>query len=173
LYPATRLGEWTLPQLREWIIPAKDDPDYRFVNRSRAPFKPFMKQMQTLQLARLVENIARRRDIIQQIKTGLSHIAEIRFLDEDKHGRSNGSYFGLYVPDPAALTRHLARHGIGSNPQEYYDCAALAQFSAYRPPCLHAGYASDHLLRLPSYPWLRPAEIEHIGTTIGAFFGHG
>lgn len=172
LYPATRLGERALPQLREWIIPAKDDPDYRFASQSRAPFKPFMKQMQALQLARLAENISRRRDIMRQIKTRLSHVAEIAFLDEDKHGRSNGSYFGIVVPDPAALARHLARHGIGSNPQEYYDCAALAQFSAYRTPCTHAGYTSDHLLRLPSYPWLRAAEIEHIGHTIEAFW-HG
>lgn len=172
LYPATRLGERALPQLKELIIPAKDDPDYRFVSESRAPFKPFMKQMQALQLARLAENISRRREIMQQIKTRLSHVAEIEFLDEDKHGRCNGSYFGVYVPDPAALARYLARHGIGSNPQEYYDCAALAQFSEYRTHCRYAGYASEHLLRLPSYPWLRAAEVEHIGRTIEAFW-HG
>lgn len=163
-------GDRRLPALQHIIAPAKDNPDYRFVANSRAPFKPFMLRMHQQQLARLPENVNRRRAIVQSIKARLPSIDEIGLLQEDKHGRSNGAYFGLYVPDPLALAHYLAAHGIDSNPQEYYDCTTLTQFAPYAATCEHANYASHHLLRLPSYPWLQDREVDHIATTIAAFF---
>lgn len=170
IYRVAKFGDRRLPMLQHIIAPAKDNPHYRFVAESRAPFKPFMLRMHQLQLARLTENINRRRAIVQAIKARLAHIEEIGLLHEDEHGRSNGAYFGLYAPDPGALAQDLETHGIDSNPQEYYDCTRLAQFMDYATPCPHADYASHHLLRLPSYPWLSDREVDTIATTIAAFF---
>jgi dTDP-4-amino-4,6-dideoxygalactose transaminase len=170
LYPAKKFSDQHLRQLKQIINPAKDNPEYRFEVNSRAPFKPFMVEMQARQLARLSDNISRRREIIHQLKRRFSRITAITLLDEDKHGQSNGSYFGICVPDPEALTAYLEAHGIDANPHEFYNCAALDQFAPYHNCCPQADYASGHLLRLPSYPWLRAEEVEHIGNTIEQFF---
>lgn len=174
LYPAMNwalaLADRGWPQLQATIDPSKDNPDYRFVVDERAPFKPFMLRMQRRQLQRLDANIARRRAIAEQIKARLAPIDAVQGLNEDKHGRSNTSYFGLYVPNPDALARYLAQYGIQASPHEYYDCARLTQFQEYGGHCPHASQASDHILRLPNYPCLGEHEIEHIASTIERFF---
>lgn len=158
------------PTLRNLIEPSKNDSNYHFKVDSRAHFKPFMKHMYALQLERLEENIGRRRQIIQRIKARLQHIPEIQLLNEDMHGHSNASYFGIYVPDKDSLAEYLEEHGIFSNPQEYFDCSRLQQFSAFAADCPHSRYASEHILRLPSYPSLRDDEVSYIASVIASRF---
>ena len=137
--------------LKQLLDPSKDDPQYRFVANRRAPFKPWMLKMHALQLARLAQNVARRRVIVAQCKTALRGFADVALLDEDRYGLSNGAYFGIYVPEPKRTARDLLRSGVGSGAQEFLDCASLVQFSEYAADCGHARYAASHLLRLPSY----------------------
>ena len=166
LYPLMRFAKRFLPGLYELVYPSKNNPNYVFRTGDRAPFKLYMTRMIERQLDALELRIARRRAIIYEIKTRLSGLQEIRVLDEDKHGRANGAYFGLYVPDPEGLARHLETQGILSNPHEYYDCSQLPQFSAYRADCEEAAYAAEHLLRIPNFPSLRDGEVERIVESI-------
>lgn len=170
LQKAINRFEDRLPKIKAIIDPAKDNPEYRFYNLERAPYKSFMTEMHRLQLARLNENINRRREIVMTIKHELQDIADISVLYEDKYGHSNYSYFGIYVPDPHALSHFLAQNGIDSCSQEYYDCASLEQFSSFYSKCENAHYASHHILRLPSYPCLRDSEVEKIFKTIKLWF---
>jgi len=172
LYSAQKaISRWEnkLPQIKAVIDPAKDNPDYRFREQERAPYQAFMSEMHRTQLVRLDANINRRREIVALIKGELQSVDEITLLDEDKHGRSNCSYFGIYVPDPFALSNYLSQNGVDSGPQEYYDCASLGQFSAFAINCDNAKIASQHILRLPSYPWMRDTDIENIISTIKNF----
>lgn len=162
-----RLG---MAHLRNILEPSRDNPHYRFDVNRRAPFKPFMKRMIQLQMARLEENISRRRAIVQRVKSRLRHLPEIKLLNEDKHGRSNGSYLGIYVPAPEKLSRYLKERGILSHPHEFYDCSNLEQFSEFGTYCEHSLYASEHLLRLPSYPSLRDAEVDYMLSAIESYF---
>lgn len=162
--------EKKLPGLNAIIDPGKDNPNYRFRSSERSPYKSFMSTMHRSQLERLDENIARRRQIVSKIKTELSGINEINLLNEDKYGRSNNLYFGIYVSDPYSLAEYLEKHGIESSPQEYYDCASLQQFTEFAAPSENSLYASRHLLRLPSYPWLRDEDVDHISSSINSWF---
>ena len=173
LHPAQKaISRWEthFPKLKAVIDPAKDNPDYRFRKQERAPYKAFMSEMHRSQLTRLDTNINRRREIVAQIKGELQSVDEITDLTEDKHGRSNCSYFGIYVPEPFALSDYLSQNGIDSCPQEYYDCASLGQFSAFTTTCDNSKNASQHILRIPSYPWMRDTDIENIISTIEKFF---
>jgi len=129
-----------------------------------------MSEMHRLQLTRLKENIDRRRKIVSKIKEKLQAIDEITVLAEDKHGRSNYSYFGIYVPDPFALSDYLSQNGFDSCPQEYYDCASLDQFSEFASTCDRARYASQHLLRLPNYLRMRDSDVNNMISVIDTFF---
>lgn len=169
---AFNLANRGLPNLKKLAEPSKYNLDYRFKIDSRAPFKPFMNQMYTLQMERLHENIKRRREIIQQIKLMLKHVPELKLLNEDNYGQTNASYFGIYVPEKDALAAYLEQYGIYSNPQEYFDCSKLNQFSEFVADCPHSRYASEHILRLPSYPSLRNDEVTYIASTISSFFSN-
>jgi dTDP-4-amino-4,6-dideoxygalactose transaminase len=160
---STRLLDRGIPGLKQKLDPSRDDPEYRFVEHQRAPFKPYMLRMHQLQLARLEENIARRRTIVARIKETLRGTDGVGLLDEDKYGRANASYLGVYVPDPKHTARRLLRRGIGSGPQEFLDCAGLVQFSPWAARCENADHASTHLLRLPSYPSLTDRQVDCIG----------
>lgn len=151
-----------LSRLQATIDPARDNSAYRFEVNERSPFKPFMLEMHRRQLKRVTENNTTRERIVSTIKDGITGCDAVTFLDENKHGRSNFSYFGLYVEDPEAMSAYLERQGVGSSPHEYYNCAALEQFAAYRSDCPQADYASRHLLRLPSFPTLKKSDIDRI-----------
>lgn len=159
-------------RLRQLIDPARNDGAYRFRRDERAPFKPFMLATHEHQLARLEENVARRRRWAALLKRELAGVEEIGFLDEDRHGRSNFSYFGVVVDDPHRTSRVLAENGIGSSPQEYFDCAALDQFADYAADCPHARQVAAHVLRLPSYPTLEPADARRVARVLRAAVGH-
>jgi dTDP-4-amino-4,6-dideoxygalactose transaminase len=172
LYPFMRFAERKAPRVYHLVYPSSHDPTYTFEVGGRAPFKPYMKRMIRRQLARLETHIARRRAIVQRVKSALQGIADVRLLHEDKHGRSNCSYFGICVPDPEALAKHLEADGIVSNPHEYDDCSSLLQFSAYQSPCPNANDAARHVLRLPNFPSLRDEEIERMVSSIRAYFAN-
>ncbi len=162
LYPARTAGDRLLPRLKAVVNPAKDNPDYRFDPAGRAPHKRFMPAMHRRQLRRLADNVERRRAHVEAMRKGLAPIPGVELLDEDRHGRANGAYFGVYVDDHETLAAELARNGIEANPHEFYDCSRLEQFSAFAGHNPHAARASDHLLRLPSYPRLQPADTARI-----------
>jgi hypothetical protein len=174
LHPLVRFAlkevERGRPKLRNLIEPSKNDAAYYFNVNSRAPFKPFQIKMHQSQLGRLPHNIDRRRDIVRQIKERLRHVRGIRLLREDKHGRANCSYFGIDVPDPGALAKHLEHDGVASNPREYFDCSRLDQFAAYHTNCPNSRRASTHILRLPSYPALKDSEVNRITSSIERYF---
>ncbi|HKP75873.1 MAG TPA: DegT/DnrJ/EryC1/StrS family aminotransferase, partial [Longimicrobiaceae bacterium] len=159
---------WT--RLHRVLEPARDDPGYRFNPDERAPLRPFMRRMLQLQLARLEDNVRRRRTVRAAIREALAHVDEVRWLDEDAHGCSNAAYFGIYVPSPTALARFLVDRGISTNPREFYDCGTLPQFAEYAAICPHSAHASAHLLRLPSYPGLGDEGVRRIAAGIEAFF---
>jgi dTDP-4-amino-4,6-dideoxygalactose transaminase len=169
LYPLLKLSKQYLPQLYHTIEPSKSDPAYLFEIDNRAPFKPFMVKMIKHQLLMLHENITRRKKIAEKIKSELKDIEGINVLNENKFGRSNYSYFGIYVPNPEAMAKHLEVNRVIANPHEYYDCSNLPQFSDYKSNCTHASYAEKHLLRLPNYPCLQDDEVDRIVTSIRSF----
>ena len=170
LYLSRLLAQKGWPGLSRALEPARDNPSYRFVLNERAPFKDFMRRMMAMQLDRLEDNIQRRRAVRQQIREGLAHVEEIGWLDEDAHGRSNAAYFGIRVPSPAALSEFLIERGVMTNPREFYDCSRLTQFAQYAAVCPHSAHASDHILRLPSYPYLTPSQSHRIVAGIEAYF---
>jgi dTDP-4-amino-4,6-dideoxygalactose transaminase len=174
LAPLERLSAWLAehgrPGLRQVLDPSADDPDYRFAVDARAPFKAFMTGMHRMQLDRLEANIGRRRDIIARIKDRLVELDDVRLLDEDKHGRANGSYFGIRVPAPLAVAAFLQRRGIASGPHEFLDCASLEQFAEFAADTPASRDAADHVLRLPSYPWLTDSQADRIAQAVQRFF---
>ncbi len=166
LYPARRAGDRLLPRLKAVVNPAKDNPEYRFDPDTRAPAKAYMPAMHRRQLERLADNITRRRGHIADMKARLRDVVGVDLLHEDRHGRANGAYFGVYVDDHEAVTTELARHGVEANPHEFYDCSALEQFAEFASHNPAASRASHHLLRLPSYPSLSSSATEHIAAVI-------
>ena len=152
LYPLLKLSKQYIPQLYHMIEPSKSDPDYLFEIDNRAPFKPFMLKMIKHQLLTLDENISRRKEIAEKIKSELKDIEGINVLNENKFGRSNYSYFGIYVADPETMAKHLEVNRVIANPHEYYDCSNLPQFSDYKSRCKHASYAEKHSLTLTQLP---------------------
>ncbi|MEM8925780.1 MAG: aminotransferase class I/II-fold pyridoxal phosphate-dependent enzyme [Actinomycetota bacterium] len=169
LYPARAAGDRLLPRLKGVVNPAKDNPDYRFDPSGRAPHKRFMPAMHRRQIVRLDRNIDDRRANVAAMKADLADLGGIGLLDEDRHGRSNGAYFGIYVDDHEGLTGALARSGVEANPHEFYDCSRLKQFADYASDNPAAARACDHLLRLPSYPRLSAATADLITDVIGDY----
>lgn len=148
--------------VHDFFHPSKDDPAYRFRSESRPPFKPFMTKMHAGQLRRLDENIALRRSRIARMREGLSKIPGVRACEMDRHGRANGSYFAVRVPDPRRLYERLADAGIATHPREFLDCASLPQFAEYAADCPVAREAAAHVLRLPSYPSLSDDDADRV-----------
>jgi dTDP-4-amino-4,6-dideoxygalactose transaminase len=169
LYPLLKFSKQYMPQLYHMVEPSKSDSAYLFEIDNRAPFKPFMQRLIKHQLSTLDRNISRRKEIAEKIKSELKDIQGINVLNENKFGKSNYSYFGVYVPDPEAMAKHLERNRVISNPHEYYDCSNLPQFSDYKSTCKHASLAEKHILRLPNYPCLYDEEVERIVTSIRSF----
>ena len=159
---AYRLAERGSPQLRDFLAPPRDHGRYRFTPRNHPPFQPFMLRMCDLQLARLDENVRRRREVVRTIQEEFRHEPGLVFLNEDKYGRSNASYFGVYVADSEKFTDVMRTWGVEVNPHEFLDCAALEQFRDYAADCPHARYASEHLTRLPSYPGMTRRDVARI-----------
>jgi hypothetical protein len=170
LYPIINISKPFMPGLYNLFYPMKDDPDYRFNENSRAPFKEFMPHLIFQQMQRLEKNIARRRDIVRQFKAALKDIKEITFLEEDKHGFANCAYFGFYVPDPQGLANNLYQKGIRTHPYEYVNCARLKQFSEFQAHNPQAEYAYQHLLRLPNYPHLKNSELATVVEYIKSYY---
>lgn len=151
-----------LPWLRDLASPSKDLQGYRFDPRSRPPFAAFMPFLCARQLERLERNVQARRAVVARIKAATAPLSAYRFLDEDRFGRSNGSYFGVFVDDAEAFTRFMLTQGVEVEPHEFYDCASLPQFAEFAAACPRARLASDHLVRLPSYPQLSGRRLERI-----------
>ena len=166
LRPLIKLGrsmaERGWPWLRDVASPSKDLNGYRFDLKSRPPFAAFMPFLCARQLGRLERNVRVRRAIIAQIKAATAHLTCYKFLDEDRFGRANGSYFGVYIEDVGAFTRFMLTKGIEVEPHAFYDCASLPQFADFATKCSLAQLASDHLVRLPSYPQLTGRQLKRI-----------
>ncbi len=168
LYPVMKFAERFLPGLHRLVYPSGNDPAYRFRLGDRAPFQPFMTAMMARQLGRLERQIERRRDIAARLKTLLVDVPQVRPLNEDRHGRSNLSYLGCYVPDPEASAAYLEREGLLANPHEYYECSSLPQFSEHATPCERAAYAAKHLLRLPNSPAMSDVDVSRLAAALRA-----
>jgi dTDP-4-amino-4,6-dideoxygalactose transaminase len=166
LRPLISLGRWLAargwPWLRDLASPSKDLQGYRFDPRSRPPFAAFMPLLCARQLERLERNVQARRAVVAKVKAATAHLSAYRFLDEDRFGRANGSYFGVFVDDPEAFTRFMLTKGVEVEPHEFYDCASLPQFAEFAADCPRARLASDHLVRLPSYPQLSDRRLARI-----------
>lgn len=171
-HPGTEMIKGVFPKFYKLLDPSKDDPSYIFNPHTRSKFKPFMTYMISVQLKKLNAQIQRRAYIVQEIKKGLADVKEIKFLNEDKNGRTNYSYFGFYVPDHTKLHLFLLKKGILSSPNEYYDCSLLEQFAKYKSVNKHAQYASNHLIRIPNYPKLTEFEIKRIINATREFFNY-
>jgi perosamine synthetase len=168
---ARRLAGAGFTPLRDLVAPSKDNGNYVFRADSYAPFEPFMTEMLRAQLRRLENRVALRRMAIAGMKQTLAGISQITLLREDKHGCANGSYFGIYVPDSEGFTGHMRARGVEVNPHEFYDCAGLSQFGDYASDCPNAAYASQHLVRLPSYSGLDARDLARIATAASDYFG--
>lgn len=148
---------WTLhplmrhTRLGRTLDPSDNDPDYRFDPAGRGPFLPFMEALVARQLARLEENVARRRALIARLRAELPGLG---WLEPDRHGRSNGAYLGVRGPDPRALERR----GIASRLREFLDCSRLPQFREFAADCPVAREAEETVLRIPSYPCMTEAD---------------
>lgn len=170
---ASRLADRGISRFRDIIAPSTNDAWYRFSPDSYPPFRPFVPDMLRRQLERLEDRVDRRRAVMGEVKRRLADIPAIEFLHEDKHGRANGSYFGVYVPDPEAFRRHMLDHGVEITPHPFYDCSQLAQFGDYADHCANAAHAASHFVRLPSYSSLRAADVDRIVAATTAYFAAG
>lgn len=152
---------WTLhPLLRHnrlgrVLDPSDNDPGYRFDPAARGPFLPWMQTLVARQLARLEENVARRRSLVAALREALPGPG---WLEPDRHGRSNGAYLGIRRPDARAVVRVLERRGIASRVGEFLDCSRLPQFGDFAADCPVAREAEETVLRIPSYPCMAEAD---------------
>jgi dTDP-4-amino-4,6-dideoxygalactose transaminase len=162
LQPLMKVVERRAPGIYHLVYPSGNNEAYRFTPGGRAPYQKWMTRLMARELARIEPHIARRRAIVERVQQGLAGVPGVRVLRHDKHGRSNCSYFGIWVPDPEGFARELESAGILANPHEYYDCSALAQFSEYARECPNARGAAAHVLRLPSFASMRDQEIERM-----------
>ncbi|HEX8206197.1 MAG TPA: DegT/DnrJ/EryC1/StrS family aminotransferase [Solirubrobacteraceae bacterium] len=169
---ARDLAERGFGPLRDLVAPSKDLSSYRFTPDAHPPFRAFMPDVLYRQLARLEQDLRSRRDAIAEVKDALRSHPAAEFLEEDRHGRANGSYFGMYVPDPEAFAARMLRHGVEVNPHEFYDCSRLAQFGDYQTDCPNAAFASSHLVRLPSYATLSDRDVARIAEAARRSLGH-
>lgn len=159
---ATKLADRGYVWLRDLAAPPRDQGTFRFHVASRPPFKRFMPRMCAEQLRRLETNVARRRAAVAAVKQGVGRQAGFQFLDEDKFGVSNGSYFGVYVADNEAFADFMLSRGVEVEPHQFYNCASLLQFREYACSCPNAQRATEQLARLPSYPDLSRRDVERI-----------
>ncbi|EGU56305.1 glutamine--scyllo-inositol transaminase [Vibrio nigripulchritudo ATCC 27043] len=166
MLPLVRWGNALSRRGRHWlrnlIAPSKNDAAWYFEPDQRAEFKPFMVNMLDRQLSRIESNVRERRKNVAKIKAELAYHPDIKLLNEDKHGMSNGSYFGVYCEDKQGLSEYLLAHNVDNNPQEFFDCSVLAQFEEFKADCPNAQYASQHLIRLPSQPTLKDSQLDSI-----------
>jgi hypothetical protein len=173
LYPVTwlalRLADFGFVWLRDLAAPPRMAAAYRFEITTRPGFRRFMPRLCARQLDRLADNVARRRAAVAAIKRATGEPPGIQFLDEDRFGTANAAYFGLYVPDPEAFAEFMLKRGVEVEPHQFYDCGGLPQFAPYAADCPNARYASEHLVRLPSYPDLSKADISRISRAIRAY----
>lgn len=167
---SVKLAEHGHYGLRNFVSPSQNDAFYLFSTNNRAPYKEFMTAMQERQLSRLKKNIANRLRVSAEIKNRLAHTSQLRWLDENKFGIWNGSYLGVYVPDKAVFDKHLRRHSIVCNPQEFFDCSRLQQFSEFSTDCKKSTYASDHLVRIPNYGEMSETNISRIVAAIESLY---
>ena len=174
LLPLTKLGRrlatWGIGGLAGLLAPSRDLPTYRFRSDKHTPFRPFMMRLCERQLSRLEANVAARREVVRRIKGDLPESPGLDTLDEDRHGTSNGSYFGIYVPNSEHFTRFLASRGVEVNPHEFLDCGSLDQFSEFAADCPEARYATRHLVRLPSYPGMTEQDLNRMSSAIRDYF---
>jgi dTDP-4-amino-4,6-dideoxygalactose transaminase len=166
---AFRLAARGSPQLRDLIAPPKDLGSYRFTASNHPPFQPFMLRMCERQLARIEENVRRRREFVRTIQSTFGDEPGLSFLNENKHGRANGSYFGVYVEDSEKFTAFMRQRGVEVNAHEFYDCSEFRQFQEYRSDCPCSRYASEHLVRLPSYPGMTRRDIARVTDAIRSY----
>ncbi len=167
---AVFLASKGVPFLRTWLGTSKNAPNYRFSINDNSSFKPFMTKMHIMQLKRLEEDNAKRRHAVQYVSEKVADIEQITPILPHKNGLSNCSYFGLYVQDKELISKFLKRRGVDNHPYEYFDCSTLEQFSEYAGVCPHAQYASNHVLRLPSYPGLSPKQLDKIIAALRKFY---
>lgn len=135
---------------------------HTFDPRDRSPFQPFMAAAVARQLRDLEQTIAARRTRIQRVLDAVSGLCGVLPLDMDRHGRANGGYFGVRVPDAATRSRHLARSGIETQVRPFQDGSAVARFGGRGGPCPNAAAADRCVLRLPNAPALRLADMDRI-----------
>jgi dTDP-4-amino-4,6-dideoxygalactose transaminase len=127
-----------------------------------------MLAMHARQLRALPARIVRRRAIIARVKALTAHVPEIVPLNEDMHGRANGAYFAVCVPDPVASARVLRRAGIDANPEVFQDCGDERYFKGLAHCCQRARHAAMHVLRLPSYASMSDEDTEHLAHALAA-----
>lgn len=151
-----------LPRLAEALDAAEPPTTFTFDPASRAPWHPFMGEAVARQLAVLEDDIARRRAIAAAVAEAVAGRSDARALEGDTWGRANGSYLGLWVDDPGAWARRLAAHGIEAKVHQFRNCAALPLFSPFAADCPGAAALDAHLLRLPSFPHMRPAALQRM-----------
>jgi len=162
LGPFLRGCERFAPGLAHTLDPSENDADYRFEPAGRAPFRPFMAEMVSRQVARLEDNVRRRRAVVQGIRTRLGPAAEEVWLTPDRYGRSNASYLGVRLPRAREAEALGQARGVGCRVHEYLDCSRLPQFAAWAADCPQAQAAEHQILRLPSYPGMPPRDQERI-----------
>jgi len=149
---------------------ARNDPGYRFAVEDRGPFQDFMRPMLERQLTRLDANVATRRDLRDQLRAALRDLDAVGFYDDDAHGRANGAYLGIRVPDPGALSAFLRGRGVIATPREFLDCSRLEQFAAHAADCPRAARAEAVTLRLPCHPRMTANAAERVADGVRAFF---
>ena len=168
LRPFLDLCQRFAPSLSQALDPSGNDPDYRFEPSGRAPFRAFMPELIRRQVQRLERNVQQRREVVQGIRGRLGGQAEEIWLEADRHGRSNASYFGVRLPRAREAAERCQALGIGCKAPEYLDCSRLPQFAAWASSCPHSQEAEDQVLRLPSFPGMAERDQERIAGALRA-----
>lgn len=149
-------------RLHDTLHPSHPPDAHTFAPTDRAPFQPFMAEAIARQLDALDATIAARRARIDRVRDAVVGSGGVRPLAADRHGRSNGAYFGLWVDDAAERAHHLASLGIETQVRPFQDGSAVARFGGRGGPCPVAADADRHVLRLPNSPALSLRDMDRV-----------
>lgn len=141
-----------VPKLEDALDATTPPTTWAFDPASRAPFHPFMAEAVARQLRQLDAHTQIRRSITQAVYDATDGVLGIRPLRPDTHGRSNGSYLGVWVDDMDRWVDTFARRGVEAKPRQFLDCSQLPLFGDARRRCSGAAAVERHVLRLPSFP---------------------
>jgi len=133
-----------------------------------------------VQLAKLAQIVARKRDILCWYSEGLDGLAGVRLITPPAHIAAVPFRAVLIVEDAPDLMRHLESRGVQPRaffyPLHRQPCFAHLGRDRERVVCLddaqypHALYGAEHGVLLPAYPELRAHQVRYICAAVREFY---